>query len=186
MNAQSPFFSISGQPLSQSTVGGHTAHHSHTATLFDLRGVNELVNQHIHDRFLESGEYGSAAVPSGASTGEHEAVELRDGDNSRYNGKGVLKAVQNVNDIIAEEIIGMDATDQVAIDNLMIEMDEGGVIGESLTNHNACCAGAAASAISAVKTLGANRAEKITYLTSYDIRPDTSFVGYVGILFQVA
>ena len=72
-------------------------------------------------RYLPS--FGRAAVPSGASTGEHEAVELRDGDKSRYSGKGVLKAVQNVNDIIAEEIIGFDSTDQIMIDRLMIDLD---------------------------------------------------------------
>lgn len=72
---------------------------------------------------LESGVVGRAAVPSGASTGEHEAVELRDGDKSRYNGKGVLKAVENVNEKIAEELIDFDATDQVAIDNLLITLD---------------------------------------------------------------
>ena len=71
----------------------------------------------------ESGFYGKAAVPSGASTGEHEAVELRDGDKSRYMGKGVLKAVQNVNEIIAPEIIGEDVLDQAYIDNLLIDID---------------------------------------------------------------
>lgn len=71
----------------------------------------------------ESGAFGRAMVPSGASTGEREALELRDGDKSRYLGKGVLTAVANVNDIIAEEVIGMDVTDQVAIDNKMIELD---------------------------------------------------------------
>ena len=73
--------------------------------------------------FLESGAFGRAAVPSGASTGEREALELRDGDKSRYLGKGVLKAVDNVNDVIADELIGMDADDQVGIDMKMIEMD---------------------------------------------------------------
>jgi enolase len=73
--------------------------------------------------FLESGSFGRAAVPSGASTGEREAMELRDGDKSRYLGKGVLKAVDNVNNIIAEEIIGMEADDQVGIDMKMIELD---------------------------------------------------------------
>ncbi|WP_243371457.1 phosphopyruvate hydratase [Geotalea sp. SG265] len=73
--------------------------------------------------FLESGSMGRAAVPSGASTGEREALELRDGDKGRYLGKGVLKAVANVNDIIAEEIIGMEATDQVGIDRKMLELD---------------------------------------------------------------
>jgi enolase len=72
---------------------------------------------------LESGAFGRAAVPSGASTGENEAIELRDGDKGRYLGKGVLKAVENVNTIIAKEIIGMDATDQVAIDRKLIELD---------------------------------------------------------------
>lgn len=72
---------------------------------------------------LEDGTMGRAIVPSGASTGAHEAVELRDGDNDRYNGKGVLQAVENVNEIIAPEVIGMDVTYQVDIDTLMIEMD---------------------------------------------------------------
>jgi enolase len=73
--------------------------------------------------FLESGSFGRAAVPSGASTGEREAMELRDGDKGRYLGKGVLKAVDNVNNIIAEEIIGMEADDQIGIDTKMIELD---------------------------------------------------------------
>jgi enolase len=73
--------------------------------------------------FLESGAFGRAAVPSGASTGEREAMELRDGDKSRYLGKGVLQAVDNVNNIIAEEVIGMEADDQVGIDMKMIELD---------------------------------------------------------------
>ncbi|MFH1027396.1 MAG: phosphopyruvate hydratase [Pseudomonadota bacterium] len=73
--------------------------------------------------FLESGSFGRAAVPSGASTGEREAMELRDGDKSRYLGKGVLKAVDNVNNVIAEEIIGMEADDQIGIDMKMIELD---------------------------------------------------------------
>jgi enolase len=73
--------------------------------------------------FLEDGFQGRAAVPAGASTGEHEAVELRDGDPLRYMGKGVLKAVENVNERIAPEIIDMEALDQVAIDLRMIEID---------------------------------------------------------------
>lgn len=72
---------------------------------------------------LEDGTIGRAAIPSGASTGEHEAVELRDGDKNRYNGKGVLKAVENVNGIIADELIGFDAQDQVGIDSMMIGLD---------------------------------------------------------------
>lgn len=75
------------------------------------------------DVILDDGTLGRAAVPSGASTGAYEAVELRDGDKKRYLGKGVLKAVQNVNEIIAPELIGMEAMDQVAIDKLMIELD---------------------------------------------------------------
>ncbi|BDU51298.1 phosphopyruvate hydratase [Haliovirga abyssi] len=75
------------------------------------------------DVYLSGGAMGRTAVPSGASTGVHEAVELRDGDKARYLGKGVLKAVENVNEIIAREVIGMDALDQVAIDKLMIELD---------------------------------------------------------------
>ncbi|HPX91711.1 MAG TPA: phosphopyruvate hydratase [Spirochaetota bacterium] len=72
---------------------------------------------------LESGAVGRAAVPSGASTGEHEAVELRDGDKKRYLGKGVLKAVSNVNDIIADAILDMDAMNQIEIDNTLIKLD---------------------------------------------------------------
>ncbi|HPB00471.1 MAG TPA: phosphopyruvate hydratase, partial [Candidatus Marinimicrobia bacterium] len=87
--------------------------------ILDSRG-NPTIEVEV---LTESGFYGSAAVPSGASTGEHEAVELRDGDKSRYLGKGTLKAVQNVNDIIAPEIIGEDVLDQAWIDNLMIELD---------------------------------------------------------------
>lgn len=75
------------------------------------------------DVYLEDGSFGRASVPSGASTGVHEAVELRDGDKSRYLGKGVLKAVSNVNNIIGPELEGMDALDQVAIDRAMIELD---------------------------------------------------------------
>ncbi len=72
---------------------------------------------------LEDGSMGRAGIPSGASTGVYEAVELRDGDKSRYMGKGVLTAVKNVNEIIAPEVIGMDALDQVAIDKTMIALD---------------------------------------------------------------
>lgn len=72
---------------------------------------------------LESGAFGRAAVPSGASTGQFEAAELRDGDSARYNGKGVLRAVQNVDDILATELQHMDATDQIAIDERMLGMD---------------------------------------------------------------
>jgi enolase len=73
--------------------------------------------------FLEGGAAGTAMVPSGASTGSHEAVELRDGDGSRYGGKGVLTAVKNVNDILRPELVGTDALDQVSLDRLLIELD---------------------------------------------------------------
>lgn len=75
------------------------------------------------DVYLDSGAFGRAAVPSGASTGEHEAVELRDGDKGRYLGKGVQKAVENVNEIICNELLDMDALEQVEIDRTMIEID---------------------------------------------------------------
>jgi enolase len=75
------------------------------------------------DVVLEDGSMGRAAVPSGASTGEHEALELRDGDKARFLGKGVLKAVQNVNNVIAPEIVGLDALEQVDIDRTMIALD---------------------------------------------------------------
>ncbi len=87
--------------------------------ILDSRG-NPTVEVEV---LLESGAFGRAAVPSGASTGENEALELRDGDKSRYLGKGVLKAVENVNTIICKELIGMDATDQVAIDTKLLELD---------------------------------------------------------------
>src|SRR6202142_1105539 len=75
------------------------------------------------DVTLCCGTVGRAAVPSGASTGEHEAIELRDGDKKRYLGKGVLKAVANVNGAIATAVMGMDAADQRALDQKMIELD---------------------------------------------------------------
>ncbi|MDE2391447.1 MAG: phosphopyruvate hydratase, partial [Rhodospirillales bacterium] len=75
------------------------------------------------DVLLESGAFGRAAVPSGASTGAHEAVELRDGDKARYGGKGVLKAVQAVEGEILDAIAGLDAEDQVGIDNILIDLD---------------------------------------------------------------
>ncbi len=87
--------------------------------VLDSRG-NPTVEVEV---YTESGAMGRALVPSGASTGEYEAVELRDGDKDRYLGKGVLKAVENVNEKIASEIIGFDVTDQVAIDNYLIELD---------------------------------------------------------------
>ena len=91
----------------------------HAREILDSRG-NPTVEV---DVMLEDGTMGRAAVPSGASTGAHEAVEKRDGDKSRYMGKGVLEAVAAVNGEIAEELVGFDATEQVAIDQAMIELD---------------------------------------------------------------
>lgn len=91
----------------------------HGREILDSRG-NPTVEVEVT---LDNGVTGRAAVPSGASTGSREALELRDGDKERFLGKGVLKAVQNVNEDIAEEIIGMDARNQVAIDTAMLELD---------------------------------------------------------------
>ena len=86
--------------------------------IFDSRG-NQTVEV---DVLSEDGSFGRAAVPSGASTGEHEAVELRDGG-QKYMGKGVSKAVKNINDIISQELIGKSVFDQELIDQLMIDLD---------------------------------------------------------------
>jgi enolase len=91
----------------------------HAREILDSRG-NPTVEA---DVILTSGDHGRAAVPSGASTGEHEAVELRDGDASRYGGKGVLKAVANVNGVIAKELKGLDALEQRAVDDLLLKLD---------------------------------------------------------------
>ncbi len=101
---------------------------------------------------LEDGSFGMAAVPSGASTGEYEAVELRDGDKGRYLGKGVLKAVQNVNEIIANEIIGLDATEQPYIDKIMIELD--GTPNKSKLGANAILGVSMAVAKAAAESVG--------------------------------
>ena len=91
----------------------------HAREIIDSRG-NPTVEV---DVVLESGAFGRAGVPSGASTGIHEAVELRDGDRARYGGKGVLNACENVNSEIFEALVGMDAEDQIHIDNILIELD---------------------------------------------------------------
>jgi len=91
----------------------------HAREILDSRG-NPTVEVEI---VLDDGSFGRAAVPSGASTGVHEALELRDGDKSRYGGKGVLKAVESVNDEIAEEILGLDALDQAGVDQAMLDLD---------------------------------------------------------------
>ncbi len=91
----------------------------HARQILDSRG-NPTVEAEV---YTDRGHMGRAAVPSGASTGIHEAVELRDGDEKTYLGKGVLRAVQNVNEAIAESLVGMQVTDQVGIDHAMIELD---------------------------------------------------------------
>ena len=101
------------------------------------------------DVFLENGISGRAAVPSGASTGKFEAVELRDGDKNRYNGKGVLKAVHNVNDKINKVLIGLDVNDQLKIDKTMIELD--GTENKSVLGANAILGVSLASARAASK-----------------------------------
>ena len=102
------------------------------------------------DVYLTSGVMGRAAVPSGASTGEYEAVELRDGDPGRYLGKGVLKAVENVNTIIASELIGMDVREQIEIDGLLCSLDgtanKGNLGANAMLGVSLACAKAAATA----------------------------------------
>ena len=104
------------------------------------------------DVVLESGALGRAAVPSGASTGEREAIELRDGDETRYFGKGVQRAVRNVQERIAPELLSMDATNQVAIDRLMIELD--GTANKSELGANAILAVSLACARAAAEHCG--------------------------------
>ncbi len=91
----------------------------HAREVMDSRG-NPTIEAEV---ILEDGTQGRAAVPSGASTGENEAVEMRDGDIHRYLGKGVLKAVNNVNEVISRELEGLDCLDQTFIDQTMIELD---------------------------------------------------------------
>src|SRR5690349_22839547 len=91
----------------------------HAREVLDSRG-NPTVEAEVG---LDDGALGRAIVPSGASTGEHEALELRDGDAARFLGKGVEKAVRNVRDTIAPALAGMDASDQVAIDATLVELD---------------------------------------------------------------
>ena len=116
--------------------------------ILDSRG-NPTIEVEV---YLDSGELGTAIVPSGASTGAFEAVELRDGDKERYLGKGVLKAVANINDVIAPEIIGFDATDQVGIDETMIELD--GTENKAKLGANAILGVSIAVANAAAESLG--------------------------------
>ena len=101
---------------------------------------------------LEDGTTGRAAIPSGASTGENEAVELRDGDKARYQGKGVQKAVANVNETISEEVVGFDALDQVGVDKMMIQLD--GTPTKSKLGANAILGVSLAAAKAAAASLG--------------------------------
>jgi enolase len=116
--------------------------------ILDSRG-NPTVEAEV---FLSSGETGRAAVPSGASTGEHEAVELRDGDKSRYLGKGVLKAVEHVNREIADAIIDLDAADQRGLDRTLIELD--GTHNKSRLGANAILAVSMAAARACANAYG--------------------------------
>ena len=104
------------------------------------------------DIVLDSGAFGRAAVPSGASTGSREALELRDGDKARYNGKGVLKAIENINGPITDAVLGMDALDQTAIDNLLVALD--GTEYKSNLGANATLAVSIAVARAAADELG--------------------------------
>ncbi|MDP3388032.1 MAG: phosphopyruvate hydratase [Eubacteriales bacterium] len=120
----------------------------HAREILDSRG-NPTIEVEV---WTESGGYGIAAVPSGASTGAFEAVELRDGDKKRYLGKGVLKAVENVNELIAPELIGMDAANQVVIDQIMIELD--GTKNKGKLGANAILGVSMACAIAAADNFG--------------------------------
>ena len=121
--------------------------HVYARQILDSRG-NPTVEVDVK---LEDGSFGRAAVPSGASTGAHEAVELRDGDRSRWGGKGVTKAVQSVNGEIAEAVVGMEAEDQASLDAAMIDLDgtenkgrlgANAILGVSLANAKAAAASA--------------------------------------------
>lgn len=120
----------------------------HAREVLDSRG-NPTVEAEV---LTESGGWGQAIVPSGASTGEKEAIELRDGDENRYNGKGVIKAVQNVNEIIAPELRGMSVLNQAAIDNALLELD--GTDNKSKLGANATLGVSMAVAKAAASLLG--------------------------------
>ncbi len=111
--------------------------------------VNPTVEAEVH---LDDGSYGRAAVPSGASTGEGEALEMRDGDKMRYGGKGVLKAIDQINTAIAEEVVGLDALDQVAVDSAMLSLD--GTENKSKLGANAILAVSMAVARAAANCVG--------------------------------
>lgn len=120
----------------------------HGREIIDSRG-NPTVEVEVE---LSGGAFGRAAVPSGASTGEHEAIELRDGDSNRYLGKGVAQAVENVNTKIAEAVVGLDATDQTAVDNAMFALD--GTPNKSVLGANAILGASMATAHAAASASG--------------------------------
>src|SRR4030081_611513 len=128
-----------------------------TDTTIELLRAREIVDSRgdptvAVDIILADGSRGTAMVPSGASTGAHEAVELRDGDKARYRGKGVRKAVSNVDDVIAPELMGEDAADQTAIDKLLLELD--GTPNKSKLGANAIRGVPLACSLASASTVG--------------------------------
>src|SRR5256885_7242293 len=120
----------------------------HAREILDSRG-NPTVEA---DVFLDDGIMGRAAVPSGASTGEHEAIELRDGDTDRYGGKGVRQAVRNIEETIAPGLRGCEATDQLQVDTTMLELD--GTANKSKLGANSLLAVSMATARAAAQSIG--------------------------------
>src|ERR1700738_3827695 len=137
----------------------------HARQVIDSRG-NPTVEA---DVFVDSGALGRAAVPSGASTGEHEAIELRDGDKTKYLGKGVLKAVANVNAEIAKAVIGLDGAEQRGLDHAMISLD--GTPTKSRLGANAILAVSMAAARAAAVAL---QQPLYKYLSRYSSDPSGS------------
>jgi len=142
-------------------TNGHSDYYLQPKSFF-MSFITEIIARQVLDSrgnptveadvITNEGVMGRAAVPSGASTGKHEAAELRDGDKKAYMGKGVLKAVSNVNDIIAEELYGMDITDQRGIDTTMLQID--GTANKSKLGANAILAVSLASAKAAAQITG--------------------------------
>src|SRR3990172_9088486 len=141
-------------------AGGHSLEGN--VSMYECSAIEDVHAREILDSrgqptievevYLDDGSEGRAAVPSGASTGTHEAVELRDKDKTRYGGKGVLKAVNNVEEIIAPELLTWDATDQVGIDERMIELD--GTVNKGNLGANAILGVSLAVAKAAAASLG--------------------------------
>ena len=137
----------------------------HAREVLDSRG-NPTVEVEVT---TESGAFGRAIVPSGASTGEREAIELRDNDKSRYLGKGVLKAVRNVNEIIAPALIGYDVTMQTYLDKVMIELD--GTPNKSKLGANAILGVSLAAARAAADYVGLRSTSTSAAPTPRSFRP---------------